>query len=183
MILTKNIISAQNYALKQHAHKEYGDGIPYSIHLILVISFVQEFIYLTPEHDHETIVVAAWLHDLMEDNGVSYNEVKKLFGKDVAEIVGCVTNEWGRDRHEKALKTYPKTATNKLAIFVKLADRLANSTYSKLNGSSMFEKYSKEYGLFEQQLRITNEYDPMWEKLEDIYFVESLADKCIKNAI
>lgn len=169
MILTHEILNAQNYALKQHAHKEYGDGIPYSIHLILVVSFVQEFIHLIDATDQEKVITASWLHDIMEDNGISYNEIKKIFGKDVAEIVYCVTNESGRDRHEKALKTHPKTATNRLAVFVKLADRLANSTYSKLNSNSMYENYRKEFGLFEQQLYIPGEYESMWERLKSIY--------------
>ncbi len=173
MILTPEILKSQKYALEQHAHKEYGEGIPYSIHIILVVSFVQEFIHLIDTTDHEKVIIASWLHDLMEDNGISYNEIKKIFGKDVAEIVYCVTNESGRDRHEKALKTYPKTATNRLAVFVKLADRLANSTYSQLNGSSMYEKYRKEYGLFEQQLYIPGEYESMWEKLKSIYEIEN----------
>lgn len=169
MIITPRIVQAQVFALRQHAHKEYGDNIPYSVHLILVVSFIQEFIEFIPKEYRESVIIAAWLHDVMEDNGVSYNEVKNLFGKDVAEIVGCVTNEWGRDRHEKALKTYPKTANNRLSVFVKLADRLANSSYSRITGSSMFKKYFLEFDYFEKILYSQGEYEPMWNKLKEIY--------------
>lgn len=172
MILTQDILKAQTYALKQHAHKDYGDGVPYAIHLILVLSFVQEFIDLIDLNDQEKVIIGAWLHDVMEDNGVSYNKVNRIFGKDIAEIVGCVTNEWGRDRHEIALKTYPKTSSNRLSVFVKLADRLANSTYSKLNNPTKFETYCKEFALFEQQLFKAGEYDPMWDRLKKIYIIE-----------
>ncbi len=174
MKVTNKIIQAQKFAIEQHAHKQYGNDNPYSIHLIMVLMFVQQFIELIDESNVESVIIAAWLHDVMEDNGISYNEVKNLFGEEVAEIVGCVTNEWGRNRHEKALKTYPKTASNRLAVFVKLADRLANSTYSKLNKSSMFEKYSKEFPLFEQQLYKSGEYDSMWRTLKEIYNTENI---------
>lgn len=169
MIVTEKIIRAQVFALKQHAHKEYGDNIPYSIHLIMVVSFIQKYIDLIPIDKQESVIVSAWLHDVMEDNGVSYNEVKKLFGEEVAEIVGCVTNEWGRDRNEKALKTYPKTAGNRLAVFVKLGDRLGNSTYSRMTGNSMFKTYFLEFDYFEKMLFSQGEYEPMWNELKEIY--------------
>lgn len=169
MILTKSILAAQTYALKKHQHQIYGDDIPYSVHLFLVVSFAQQFARLYFKGENlECVIIACWLHDVREDLGVSYNEIKNLFGEEVAEIVYGVTNEDGRTREEKAIKTYPKTAKNRLSVFVKLADRLANTYYSKLNGSRMFKTYAKEYEYFYKILHVPGEYDAMWDYLKFI---------------
>lgn len=169
MIITEKTIAAQVYALKQHEYQNYGDGIPYSVHLFMTISCVQKFSHLISDDDLEDVICAMWLHDVMEDGGVSYNDIKMQFVSNVAEIVFSVTDESGRNRQEKALKTYPKIANNRLAVFVKLSDRISNSTYSKLNGHSMFDKYKKEFDYFKNILYTIDEYEPMWVYLERIY--------------
>lgn len=170
MILTPRIVHAQTYALRLLQNKEYGDGIPYSVHLFLVVSYIHQFLVLSniPRELWEDVIIAAWLHDVREDAGISYNEIKKLFGERVAEIVYSVTNEDGRDREEKAIKTYPKTAKNRLGVFVKLADRIANTVYSKMNQNSMFNKYVKEFKFFKISLFEKGEYDAIWSYLETI---------------
>lgn len=168
MELTSNILAAQVYSLKQHMHKTYGEDIPYAVHIILVVSIIQKYLNLLPPEERETAIISGWLHDVCEDSGISYNEIKKIFGFKVAEVVGCVTNEWGRTRDEKAEKTYPKTASNRLAVFVKLADRLGNTQYSKMNGSGMFERYTKEFDYFCEILYLPGEYETMWKELAEL---------------
>lgn len=167
MELTKKILDAQVYALKAHEHKTYGEGIPYAVHVIFVVSIIQKFIHLIPEDEREDVICAAWLHDVREDHGVSYNEIKKLFGLRVAEIVYSVTNEDGRDREEKAIKTYPKTAKNRLSVFVKLGDRTANTLYSFMSKSGMYKKYVKEYDYFNEILYKEGEYEEFWNFLKE----------------
>jgi len=126
MELTKNILQAQVYSLEQHKHKTYGEGIPYAVHIIYVVSIIQKYLHLLPKNSQESAIIAGWLHDVCEDSGINYSEIKRLFGEEVAEIVHSVTNEWGRSRKEKFEKTLPKTASNRIGVFVKLADRIAN---------------------------------------------------------
>ena len=170
MILTPRIVQSQTYALRLLQNKEYGDGIPYSVHLFLVVTYVHQFLALSniSRELWEDVIIAAWLHDVREDAGISYNEIKKLFGERVAEIVYSVTNEDGRSREEKAIKTYPKTAKNRFGVFVKLADRIANTVYSKMNQSSMFNRYAKEFEFFKTSLFEQGEYDAMWSFLDTI---------------
>lgn len=168
MELTKNILKAQVYSLEQHKHKTYGEGIPYAVHIIYVVSIIQKYLHLIPKENQESAIIAGWLHDTCEDSGISYNEIKRLFGEEVAELVHSVTNEWGRAREEKAQKTLPKTALNRIAVFVKLADRIANVSYSEMTGSSMNAKYRKEYAFFKQILHVAGEYDEMWIELETL---------------
>lgn len=170
MELTKNILDAQVYAFKELINKTYGYNVPYSVHLIHVVSVVQKFLHLIPPKHREAVIVAAWLHDVGEDAGISFNKIKKRFGEDVANIVYCVTNELGRNRSEKAIKTYPKTAENRLAVFVKLADRIANTSHSKMTyhpkENTMYETYVKEFDYFYEILHNPGEYEEMWTYLE-----------------
>ena len=93
---------AEKFATRHHALQDY-DGLPYDEHLQEVVDVLKKFGY------GGKYLIAAWLHDILEDSSVSYNDIKKLFGEEIAEITYCVTDELGRGRKEKKEKTYPKT--------------------------------------------------------------------------
>lgn len=167
MILNELILKAQIFALKAHRHQKYGGNVPYSVHLFHVAEIAMHFLYLLPNgEDKINAIIAAWLHDCLEDTGMSYNDIKKIFGEKIADIVFGVTNEQGKNRTEKAALTYPKTAKNRISVYDKLADRIANTRYSKTNKHRMFEQYKEEYDHFKQVLFIPGEYDDMWNYLE-----------------
>jgi len=115
---------------KAHANQTY-DIYPYGYHIRQVVTIAEELGY------DESIVVAAALHDTLEDTELSYNDLKKAFGVEVAEIVYCVTDELGRDRKERKEKTYPKIRSNWKAGVVKLCDRIANIQQAKLYNSRL----------------------------------------------
>ena len=88
---------------------------------------------------------ACWLHDVIEDARLTYNDVAKFAGYEVADIVYAVTNEKGKNRAERANhKYYEGIRLNQNAIFVKLCDRLANVDFSKDYRDNMFYTYKKE---------------------------------------
>jgi (p)ppGpp synthase/HD superfamily hydrolase len=93
----------------------------------------------------ESVILAAWGHDLIEDTRVSYNDVKDKLGFTAAEIIYAVSNEKGKNRKERANEKYYEGIRNTPgAVFVKLCDRIANVQYSKMTGSRMFDMYKKE---------------------------------------
>jgi hypothetical protein len=120
---------------------------------------------------------ALTMHDLEEDARFTYNDVKAeatnffrnaVAGTMVAEIVHMVTDEKGKNRAErKNEKYYKELRENKLAVFVKLADLSANTLYSKLTGSSMYEKYKKEFPKFKEQVYI-EEYKEFFDYVENL---------------
>jgi (p)ppGpp synthase/HD superfamily hydrolase len=128
----------------------YDTYLPYEFHLRMVANVAKEFLHLIPDGpilkpSHETILLAAWGHDLIEDTRTSYNDVKELLGKEVADIIYALTNEKGKNRKERANDKYYEGIRNtKGAVFVKLCDRIANVQYSKMTKSRMFEMYKKE---------------------------------------
>jgi len=149
-LLEKSRILAKMY------HSEVNhtyDHMPYNFHLDMVEEFGQEFIYLIPK-GKEVVLSACQLHDTIEDCRITWNDLKKEVGKEVADIVYAVTNEKGKNRAERAnAKYYKGIRKTEFATFVKLADRLANVSYSKTQGKEgMFEKYKKENPKFVYQL-------------------------------
>jgi (p)ppGpp synthase/HD superfamily hydrolase len=163
---------AEMLAVKMHALQDY-DGFPYQKHL----NDVKQVLL---DHGYELNgieCVCAMLHDILEDCPVSYNDIKKQFGEEVAEVVYCVTDELGRDRKERKIKTYSKIRSNPKAIVIKLADRIANIKNSIEMQHSMLNRYIEEQEEFKKQL-----FEPLadaktlslWETLESIIFLTVL---------
>jgi (p)ppGpp synthase/HD superfamily hydrolase len=159
----KTYIEARMVAEKAHGEQPYDEIFPYTKHLDDVVDVLKRFGY------SGKFIVAGYLHDVIEDAGVSYNDIKSHFGIDVAEIVFCVTDELGRNRKERKEKTLPKIASNPDAIIVKLADRIANIEHGGKVGM-----YAKEHGDFKNHLYKPGHCDEMWEHLESIIFSEKV---------
>ena len=158
MIYTeKHYKEARMVAVKAHSNQSYDEIFPYDKHIDDVADVIKRFGY------SGKYIVAAYLHDTIEDDGISYNDVMKHFGTEIAEIVFCVTDELGRNRKEKKEKTLPKTASNPDAIIVKLADRIAN-----IEHGGKIDMYAKEYDEFKLALFLNTPLDAkiMWSHLE-----------------
>lgn len=164
------IQAARDFAIKAHADTNHlYDGKPYQIHLERVVAFACSFGSILNEEDLITAVAGAWVHDTIEDTRVTYNDVKAATSKEVAEIAFALTNEKGRTRKERAnARYYEGIRANKVALYVKLCDRLANASYSFETGSRMLEVYQKERQDFGSLF--TSEFTPMWERLDEILF-------------
>lgn len=148
---TDKIVRAALFAKNIHYHQKY-DGRGYDFHLLLVVSNVKDICRFTGVCDNELVenlVCAGWLHDVMEDSGTTYNDIKTEFGEFVAELVYGCTCEKGRTRKDRfSEKFYSELRKIPYAFFVKACDRLANMRYSKASGSSMYDKYKAELVAF-----------------------------------
>ena len=128
------IQEAAYLAVSMHGKQKYGNK-PYFYHLEQVVNVLREF-----DNDSESYLIAGYLHDVLEDTSLSYQKLLRQFGEFVADMVYDVTDEQGKTREEKKRKTLPKTAQNKDAIIIKLADRIANL---RMGGKK--DMYIKEY--------------------------------------
>lgn len=155
----KLLEQAKMYAVRNHGLQEY-DGFPYHKHLDDVDTIVQRYSKAVKHR------IAAWLHDIIEDTPVSYNDIDKQFGYEIAEIVFCVTDEMGRNRAEKKPKTYPKIRSNSDAVFIKLCDRIANIESGLKTGNSMTKKYLKEHTEFREALFSDGVWGKVWKDLD-----------------
>jgi hypothetical protein len=170
--MTTEDIKLKAFELHHMANKLYA-GQPYSFHLEMVYDFYKKYErYLTTE---QRIIVenALWFHDVEEDCGMSYHEISKIIGEESADIVFNVTNEQGKSRKEKILKTLYKTSTAYESIFLKLCDRLANMTFSfteklKNEQSDMYDTYVNEYYVLRYTLNRNGWFKDMWVELDSL---------------
>lgn len=169
------------WAIKAHADTNhyYDEYLPYEFHLRMVVKNVMDFIDLIVEqHSIESGIVVingGWCHDTIEDARQNYNSVKKVAGIEVAEIARACTNYGrGRNRDERMPDfVYKDIHDTPFAVIVKVADRMANGQYSKMTGSSMYQKYVKEHGQFTAKLFSAHQGDlwhkPMWHALDQVF--------------
>jgi (p)ppGpp synthase/HD superfamily hydrolase len=136
-----------NWIFEQHRSTNhfYDTYLPYEFHLNMVAQVARDFAYLVSSDARESIELAAYGHDLIEDTRVSFNDVVKVLGIDIAKIIYAVSNEKGQTRKERANeKYYAGIRATPFATYIKLCDRIANVQYSKMTKSKMFEMYKKE---------------------------------------
>ena len=164
--------TAQDYATQAHRSTNHRyDEYHYDYHLGMVAGIAEEFL---PQTDFSTeeypqIIAGAWCHDIIEDARETYNDVKKILGEEVAEIVFHLTNEKGRTRSERANdKYYAGIKSSDKACFVKCCDRLANMRYSMSKGSKMIEIYRREFPSFKGKLYTPGKFEAIWMALDAI---------------
>jgi len=148
------ISNAMMYACQCHANtlQSYDDK-PYTYHLKMTYDYGCKFAHLLTATECELALSACWCHDVIEDTRQSYNDVAKVCGVELSEIVYALTNEKGRTREERANDQYYLCIRqNEVATFVKLCDRLANVTYSCENNQRIRSAYRNEYAHFKQSI-------------------------------
>ena len=139
-------IKASAHQLHADVNQTYDTVHPYGFHLDMVAESVYKYGYrvCADAHDVLPLFFGAYYHDSIEDARLTYNDVTKIALRymdeaqayTAAEIVYALTNDKGRTRAERAGERYYKgIRETPYAPFVKLADRLANITYSCTHGN------------------------------------------------
>ena len=101
--MKSTIETAMRYAMLKHENSRNYDGWPYINHVLQVYA-------IAFRHNlSENVLCGCLLHDVLEETPTTYTEILNNFGRKVAEIVYCCTDELGRNRKERKEKTYPKT--------------------------------------------------------------------------
>ena len=121
------IAVAVHYANTKHRYQKRKDGSPYIIHPLAVAQIVAE---MGLDID---AVLGALLHDCIEDTDASHEEIEKLFGKTVAELVEGVTkltranfSTSEQEQMENLRKMFMAMSKDIRVVLIKIADRLHN---------------------------------------------------------
>jgi len=123
------IIKAAQFATKAHSgqyRKFSHTDEPYVMHPMRVAGRVTMLAEST-----EAMVVAAWLHDVVEDTSFTAEDLRKEFGEEVADLVSELTNTSkqypGLSRAQrKQIDRYHIAKISNDAKMIKLVDRLDN---------------------------------------------------------
>lgn len=117
---------AYEFAAEAHKPQKRKSGEPYIIHPVCVARIVAEELELGVDP-----VIAAFLHDVVEDTSYTIDDIKERFGEEVAFLVGVVTKE-KKERYIKSKQVdnfrqiLASMQYDVRALLIKLADRLHN---------------------------------------------------------
>lgn len=122
----ERIRDAFEFAREAHKPQRRKSGEPYIIHPVKVARIVAEELELGVDP-----VIAAFLHDVVEDTPYTIDDIRARFGDEVAFLVGVVTKE-KKDKYiqSKQIDNFRQILASMQydvrALLIKLADRLHN---------------------------------------------------------
>lgn len=120
--------AAYDFSAEAHEGQKRQTGEPYFIHPCAVVNILVDLGF-----DDVSTLVAAFLHDVLEDTPVTSDELEQKFGKEVLELVEGVTKldkikfvSAEDEQAENLRKMFFAMAKDYRVIIIKLADRLHN---------------------------------------------------------
>lgn len=158
-------------AHKAVEQKRKYTGECYSVHPIDVY---QTLLYEVGVTDHN-MLIAALLHDVVEDTGVSEEDIRTLFGDDVANLVSGLTDvSKPEDGNRETRKRIDREHTAKQGVrckTIKLADLISNSNSITQYDKEFAKVYMAEKKLLLEVLKGGNEvlYQTALSIVEDYY--------------
>lgn len=121
------VVLAYNYASEAHHGQCRFSGEPYIMHPVAVAGILFDL-----GMDHESLI-AALLHDTVEDTETGLDFIRENFGEDVAVLVDGVTKlgkvpleTWEERQAENIRKMFIAMSMDIRVVIIKLADRLHN---------------------------------------------------------
>ena len=125
-------------------------GLPYIEHPRMVAATLAKLDYPDP------VLAAALLHDVVEDSGITVEELRAEFGDEIADLVGALSDDASIDSYRERKDEHRRRVTeadgDALAIYA--ADKLTNMT-------------TLHAAIEAEGIRVADEYDvPLSLKLE-----------------
>jgi len=123
---SRNIRQAYELAVQAHSLQRRKSGEPYILHPIAVARICAEEIGLGP-----TAIVAALLHDVVEDTDVTLEAIEEQFGERIARIVDGLTKlDSAYNAESPQAENFKKVLSTLVddvrVVLIKMADRLHN---------------------------------------------------------
>lgn len=165
------IEEAYQFALEHHGRQLRRSGEAFIMHPLAVAELLAD-LRLDP-----TTIIAAILHDVVEDTDVRLAQVKDKFGKEVASLIDGLTkldlikfSSQEQEQAENIRKMIMAMAKDIRIILIKLADRLHNlKTISHLNKAQQIEKAKETLEIYAPLSHRLGIFQFKWQ-LEDLAF-------------
>lgn len=160
-----NIEKAKAFCIEKHKNqKRKYTNEPYHVHPHEVMEIVK-----TVPHT-ESMLIAALLHDTVEDTNTTFEEIELLFGKEVKELVECLTDtskpsDGNRQKRKEIDRLHTKEASPN-AKTIKLADLISNTSSIVQHDKDFAKIYMNEKN---KLLEVLKEGDPtLYKKAQDL---------------
>lgn len=135
--ISERLIRAYNLASEKHKDQKRKSSEPYFTHCFEVFSIVYNEFGIRDEN----YLIAALLHDTVEDTGLTLFKIKRMFGQKVTDLVEGVTKLEAGDDKDTLSKVINKSYLNPGVAIIKLADRLHNMrTLGYLDENKRYQK-------------------------------------------
>ena len=123
-VMTATFLEALSFAAYQHRYQQRKDNVtPYINHPIAVANILLNEAGVSDE----TVLIAALLHDTVEDTDTCFADIERRFGQRVRDIVAEVTDDKSLPKEIRKQKQIDHAPTlSDRARLVKLADKIAN---------------------------------------------------------
>jgi len=183
--LTSKFSRAVDYARQVHVNYRKGTEVPYMAHLLGVASLVMGECGHVPFAVTEDMVVAALLHDAVEDEGglPRLGDVEANFGKQVAAIVeGCsdtvAEDSSKKEPWEQRKATYIQRLWGEPdgTLLVSAADKLYNARAIledyRIFGPEVWNRFKRgrkaQLWYFEELLKVYEKRCPGWRIVDEL---------------
>jgi len=118
------VLHARDFAAEKHnAQKRKYSDEPYFVHLEAVAQLLRQH-----GVTDEAVLAAAYLHDTVEDTDATVQDIMRMFGDDVAQLVFWLTDaEKGNRKARMAMASWRLSRAPWDAKLIKLADIVDNT--------------------------------------------------------
>ena len=165
------ILKAYNFAEENHNGQKRLSGEDYIIHPLNVAYILADL------HLDDATICAALLHDVVEDTKITSEDITRIFGEEIAEMVAGVTKlskiqyeTIEEAQVENYRKMFLAMGKDIRVILIKLADRLHNMrTLSNLKRDRQIANAKETMELYAPLANRLGIYSLKWE-LEDLSF-------------